>query len=323
MKYAQFGKTGLAVSKIAAGTWGIGGAGWGGQAEADSVEALNAMLEAGVNLIDTAPIYGYGLAEQVVGRALAGRDRSSLVIATKFGVTWPDGPSSGVLVQNGSKSNIMRELELSLKALQTSYIDVYLQHWPDTDTKASAEETFTTLQDLKDQGVIKHVGLSNSSPELIAAAAEFTAIEVLQVQHSMLERSNEPLMAQAVADGRAVMAWAPLAAGMLTGKYRTVPTFGPDDWRVLFYPFFQEPRFSRSLGLLEVLDGVAAAHQVPVAAVALNWSASNPLVTTALAGVRNALQGQQNAAALDWELTPSELEAINLAIDQLQDKTQS
>jgi aryl-alcohol dehydrogenase-like predicted oxidoreductase len=314
MRYAPFGRTGLELSQIALGTWGIGGAGWGGQAEEDSAEAIGAMLEAGVNLIDTAPVYGYGAAEEVIGRALAGHDRSKLAIATKFGVTWPEGPESGVLVQNGSRENIMRELELSLKSLQTDYLDVYLQHWPDTDTKASAEETFGTLQGLKEQGVIRHVGVSNSTRELIAAAAEHTDVEVLQVQHSMLERSNEALMAWAQAEGIAVMAWAPLAAGMLTGKYRTPPTFGADDWRVLFYPFFVEPAFSKALGLLETLDGVAEAHGAPVSAVAINWSAQSPLVTTALVGVRNRAQAVANTAALDWELTDAEVAEIDAAV---------
>jgi aryl-alcohol dehydrogenase-like predicted oxidoreductase len=305
------------LSKVAIGTWGIGGAGWGGQDEEDSAAAIHAMLDAGVNFIDTAPIYGYGVAEEVIGRALAGYDRSKLAIATKFGVTWPQGPESGVLVQNGSKDNIMRELDLSLKSLQTDYLDIYMQHWPDVDTKAPASETFGTLQSLKEQGVIRHVGVSNSTPELIAAANEYTDVEVLQVQHSMLERSNEELMAWAQDQDIAVMAWAPLAAGMLTGKYRSIPTFGADDWRVLFYPFFVEPAFSKAQQLLKTLDEIAAAHAAPVSAVAINWSAQSPLVSAALLGVRNAAQGQENAAALDWELSAEELSVIDSAIAEL------
>ncbi|MDR1710443.1 MAG: aldo/keto reductase [Propionibacteriaceae bacterium] len=317
MRYAPFGRTGMNLSKVAIGTWGIGGAGWGGQDEEDSAAAIHAMLDAGVNFIDTAPIYGYGVAEEVIGRALAGYDRSKLAIATKFGVTWPQGPESGVLVQNGSKDNIMRELDLSLKSLQTDYLDIYMQHWPDVDTKAPASETFGTLQSLKEQGVIRHVGVSNSTPELIAAANEYTDVEVLQVQHSMLERSNEELMAWAQDQDIAVMAWAPLAAGMLTGKYRSIPTFGADDWRVLFYPFFVEPAFSKAQQLLKTLDEIAAAHAAPVSAVAINWSAQSPLVSAALLGVRNAAQGQENAAALDWELSAEELSVIDSAIAEL------
>jgi aryl-alcohol dehydrogenase-like predicted oxidoreductase len=315
MRYAQFGRTGLELSKIAVGTWGIGGAGWGGQLEEDSIEAIHAMLDAGVNFIDTAPIYGYGEAEKVVGKAIAGYDRAKLAIATKFGVTWPDGPESGVLVQNGSHDNIMREVELSLAALGTDYLDIYLQHWPDTDTKAPAAETFGTLQQLKEQGVIKHVGVSNSNPELIAAANEHTDVEVLQVQHSMLERGNEELMGWAIENGIATMAWAPLAAGMLTGKYRgEPPTFGADDWRVLFYPFFKEPAWSKAQEVLATLDEIAAAHGAPVSAVAINWSAQNPLVSSSLLGVRNKAQGVENSAALDWELSAAEIAQIDAVL---------
>jgi aryl-alcohol dehydrogenase-like predicted oxidoreductase len=314
MRFAQFGRTGLELSKAAIGTWGIGGAGWGGQNEDDSIAAIHAMLDAGINFIDTAPIYGYGEAEKVIGKAIAGYDRSKIAIATKFGVTWPEGPEAGVLVQNGSHDNIMREIELSLSLLGTDYVDIYMQHWPDVDTKAPASETFGTLQQLKEEGVIRHVGVSNSTPELIAAANEHTDIEVLQVQHSMLERSNEDLMKWAVGEGIATMAWAPLAAGMLTGRYRTQPTFGDDDWRTLFYPFFKEPNFSAALKVVEVLDGIAEAHGVPVADVAINWSTQQPFVSAALLGARNAAEGQADAAALSWELSAEELATIDAAL---------
>ncbi|MDR2620558.1 MAG: aldo/keto reductase [Propionibacteriaceae bacterium] len=314
MRYATFGRTGLNLSKIAVGTWGIGGVGWGGQDEGDAIAAIHAMLDKGVNFIDTAPVYGFGAAEVLVGEAIAGRDRSQITIADKFGVTWPGGEGTG-LVQNGSRENIMREIDLALSRIGTDYIDLYMQHWPDTDTKAPASETFGTLQELKEQGVIRHVGVSNSSVELIGAANEFTDIEFLQVQHSMLERGNEELMAWAKEHEIAVMAWAPLAAGMLTGKYRSQPSFAPDDWRTIFYPFFTEPAFTKAQEVLRVLDGIAAAHDAPVSAVAINWSAQHPLVSAALLGVRNQQQGEENAAALDWELAPEEFAASNAALE--------
>jgi aryl-alcohol dehydrogenase-like predicted oxidoreductase len=317
MRFAPFGRTGLELSKVAIGTWGIGGAGWGGQDENDSIEAIHAGLDGGINFIDTAPIYGFGLAEEVIGKALEGYDRSQIAIATKFGVTWPDGPGNG-LVQNGSRSNILREIDLSLKALRTDYIDIYIQHWPDTDTQAPASETFGTLQELKEQGVIRHIGVSNSTIELIAAANEHTDIEVLQIQHSMLERGNEELMGWAIEHEIATMAWAPLAAGMLTGRYREIPTFDADDWRVIFYPFFVEPAFSKAQALLKTLDEIALAHSAPVSAITINWSAQNPLVSSALLGGRNKAEAIENAAALDFELTDAEIAQINAAIEATQ-----
>jgi aryl-alcohol dehydrogenase-like predicted oxidoreductase len=313
MRYTTFGPTGLSVSEIAVGTWGIGGIGWGGQDEQDSIEAVRTALAAGVNLIDTAPIYGFGIAEEVLGRALEGVDRSSYYIATKFGVTWPEGPGTG-LVQNGSRDNILRELDLSQKSLGLDYIDLYIHHWPDTDTQAPLSETFGTLQALKDEGRIGHVGVSNYSQELIEEARQYTAVEVLQVQHSMLVRDNEPVMAWAIEQGLGTMAWAPLAAGMLTGKYRTLPSFDESDWRRTFYPFFAEPAFSKAQALLPTLDAIAATHATSVTAVTENWSTQHPLVTTALAGMRSAKQAQENTAALDWSLTPEEIAEIDAAI---------
>jgi aryl-alcohol dehydrogenase-like predicted oxidoreductase len=313
MRYTAFGPTGLNVSEIAVGTWGIGGIGWGGQDEEDSAQAVHAALAAGVNLIDTAPIYGFGIAEEVLGRALAGVDRSTYYIATKFGVTWPEGPGTA-LVQNGSKDNILRELDLSQKLLGLDYIDIYIHHWPDTDTKAPLSETFGTLQALKEEGRIGHIGVSNYSEALIAEARQYTAVEVLQIQHSMLVRDNEPVMAWAIEQGLATMAWAPLAAGMLTGKYRTLPSFDESDWRRSFYPFFAEPAFSKAQALLPTLDAIALGHGTSVTAVTENWSAQNPLVTTALVGMRNARQAQENSAALDWSLSLEEIAEINAAI---------
>jgi aryl-alcohol dehydrogenase-like predicted oxidoreductase len=295
------------------GTWGIGGVGWGGQDEKDSIEAVHAALDAGITLIDTAPIYGFGIAEEVLGKALKGVDRATFTLATKFGVTWPDGPGTGI-VRNASRENILRELDLSLDLLGLDSIDLYIHHWPDIHTKAPVSETFTTLQELKEQGRIGHVGVSNYSRELIEEARNYTDIDVLQVQHSMLVRDNEPVMAWALTQGMATMAWAPLAAGMLTGKYRERPTFPADDWRLTFYPFFAEPAFSKAQALLPALDAIAAAHGVPVADVAINWSASHPLVTTALLGIRTAHQARANAAALDWTLTPQETATLNAAI---------
>jgi aryl-alcohol dehydrogenase-like predicted oxidoreductase len=314
MRYGPFGSTGLDVSKVAIGTWGIGGAGWGGQNEADSIAAIRTMLDAGVNLIDTAPIYGYGEAEKVIGRAIAGLDRSQFYLTTKFGVTWPKGPESGELVQNGSKENIARELELSLTALGTDYIDIYMHHWPDVDTKAPLSETFGTLAELKAAGTIRFVGVSNYSEELITEARRYVDIDVVQLQHSMVVRDNEAELAWARGQGMATMAWAPLAAGILTGRYRTLPEFGADDWRVLFYPFFKEPMFSQIMELLKTLDSIAEARGVPVADVTVNWSAQHPVVSTAMLGVRNQAEAAANAAALDWELSGEEIARIDAAI---------
>jgi aryl-alcohol dehydrogenase-like predicted oxidoreductase len=316
MRYAPFGKTGLNVSAISVGTWGIGGAGWGGAVEKDSIAAIRAMLDGGVNMIDTAPFYGVGVAEKVVGKAVKGYDREKVYIVTKVGVTFPEGKQYE-WVKNLTKSSILSELDASLKNLDTDYIDLYVVHWPDIDTKAPASETFGVLDDLKKQGKIRHIGVSNFSQEQIEEAQKYAAVEAFQPQHSMVERGSEPLMKWTHDNGIANMVYAPLGAGILTGAYRTLPKFEESDWRNLFYPFFKEPAFSKIQELLKVLDKIAAERGVPVSQVAINWSAQHPLVDTALLGVRKVKNAEENVSALDWELTGEEISIINTAIEKL------
>ena len=139
MRYKKFGQTDMNVSAMAVGTWAIGGSGWGDDVnDKDSIEAIRAMLDNGVNFIDTAPVYGCGHAEKVVGEAIKGYDRSKLFISTKFGLTWPKGPGTEI-VKNASYANCMREIDESLRLLGTDYVDIYIVHWPDIHTKAPAE----------------------------------------------------------------------------------------------------------------------------------------------------------------------------------------
>ncbi|MDR3353830.1 MAG: aldo/keto reductase [Synergistaceae bacterium] len=312
MRYKDFGKTGLKTSVISVGTWGIGGDGWGGADRDSSIGAIRAMIDNGVNLIDTAPAYGFGEAEKVVGRAIKGYDRSKLVISTKVGLTWPNGE----LFKNASRANIMREIDVSLKNLDTDYIDLYIVHWPDIDTKAPASETFEALSELKSKGKIRFIGVSNHSIEQMEEGMKHAAIDAIQPQHSMVCSRNEKIMKWAHDHGAANMAYGPLGAGILTGHYREIPKFEPDDWRILFYPFFKEPFFSKTMDLLKTLDAIAADHKCPVSHVTINWSAQHPLVDTALLGVRSAKHAEENCAAMEWSLSGDEISRINKAIDE-------
>ncbi|MDR1481687.1 MAG: aldo/keto reductase [Synergistaceae bacterium] len=313
MRYKDFGKTGLRASVISVGTWGIGGDGWGGADTDSSIGAIRAMIDNGVNLIDTAPAYGFGHAERVAGRAIKGYDRSKLFISTKVGLTWPDGQE---MFKNASRANIMREIDVSLKNLNTDYIDLYIVHWPDIDTKAPASETFGALSELKDRGKIRFIGVSNYRIKQMEEGINFAPIDADQPQHSMICGKNEETMKWAHDHGIANMAYGPLGAGILTGHYRKLPTFEPDDWRILFYPFFKEPLFSRSMELLKTLDAIAADHECPVSHVTINWSAQHPLVDTALLGVRSAKHAEENCAATEWSLSDDEIGRINAAIDR-------
>ncbi|MDR1288053.1 MAG: aldo/keto reductase [Treponema sp.] len=318
MRYAPFGKTGLNVSAITAGTWGIGGVGWGGAVKENSIAALRTMIDGGVNMIDTAPFYGVGSAEKVVGEAIKGYDRSKLYIVTKVGVTFPDGPDA-MWKKNLSRASILREIDASLGNLDTGYIDLYVVHWPDIDTKAPPEESFTTLAELKKQGKIRHIGVSNFSIAEIEEARKYAEIEAYQPQHSMICRDNEDIMKWTCDHGIANMVYAPLGAGILTGHYRTLPKFEDNDWRYLFYPFFKEPVFGRVQKLLKTLDVIAKDHNAPVSQVVINWSARHPLVDTVLLGVRDTGHARENIAAMDWTLSDAETARINKTIAETVD----
>ena len=311
MRYKYFQNADVEVSELSLGTWGIGGEGWGATDDKQSIEAVHAMLDQGVNLIDTAPFYGDGYSEKVIGEAIKGR-RNQVMISTKFGLnTLPNGNC----VFNGSKDNVFKEIEVSLKNLQTDYIDFYFMHWPDPQTPLC--EAMTALAELKKQGKIRFVGVSNFSEEQIEEAEKYVKIDVQQPQYSMLNRGNEDLMRWGVERGINAMAYGAMGAGILSGTIREKPDFGPDDHRLKFYDFFVEPKFSKTMELLKKLDEVAAAHDRPVAQVVINWNAQKPFVGTELVGVRSAKKALQNCAAFEWRLSDQEIAEIDAEILRL------
>jgi len=318
MRYKKFGNTDMNVSVITVGTWAIGGQRWGDVDEKNSIAAIHAMLDNGVNFIDTAPVYGYGYSEEVVGKAIKGRDRGKFYISNKFGLTWPDGPGTPV-IRNASYENAMREVDVSLKLLGTDYMDLYIVHWPDVremDTKAPASETMRALEDLKKAGKIRYIGVSNYSQEQIEEISQYGVVDAMQPPYSMVNRSAEDLMKWAHNRGIANMTYGSLGAGILTGTIRSIPDWPENDIRLTFYDFYKEPKFSKVMELLKTLDSIAQAHNRPVSQVSLNWSTQTPFVNTALVGVRNAAEANENCAAFDWELSADEYKRITKAIDE-------
>jgi len=314
MRYKRFGKTEMMASVATVGTWAIGGARWGDIEDGRSIDAIRAMLDNGVNFIDTAPCYGWGHSEEVVGKAIRGYDRSKLIISTKAGLR--ENPEGGPAFRENTRAEIFREIDVSLKLLGTDYIDLYLVHKP--DFKTPAEETMTAMEDLRKAGKIRHIGVSNYSIAQLEEALQYADIGAIQPPFSMLTREDQPLMEYCQARDIAVMTYGSLGAGMLTGVYRTAADMAdwePNDVRFNFYPFFKEPLFSRCQVLLKTLDAIAAAHNAPVAQVAVNWITQHPLVNTALMGVRNVAEANENCAGTAWELTADEIAQINAAID--------
>lgn len=311
MRYKRFGKTEMNVSVATVGTWAIGGSGWGDVNRKDSIDAIRTMLEHGVNFIDTAPVYGKGYSEEVVGEAIQGLDRSKIYLSTKAGLIWGEG-INGIENDITGKS-IRKEIDDSLRRLKTDYIDLYLVHKPDFKGTPTAE-TMEAMMEIKASGKVRHIGLSNYSVEKIKEAEKYGDVEAVQPPFSMIDREQQDVLEYAKANDIGVMTYGSLGAGMLTGTIRTIPDWEPTDARFSFYNYFKEPKFSKAQELLKTLDAIAAQRNCPVAQVAINWSTQHPLVDTALLGVRNMHEALENCAATSWELTEEELAILNTAI---------
>ena len=314
MRYKTFGKTGLKVSELALGTWGIGGAGWDDNSDDTRLDAIRAAVESGINFIDTAPAYNAGEAERYIGKALKEMGvRKDVVIATKCGNEF----INGAYVRDGSPDKILRECEESLRNLQTDYIDVYLVHWP--DPKVPFAETMGALNQLKKEGKILHVGVSNFTQEQMEEAGQYCEIEAYQPQYSMVYRSNEELMKWAAQQGMGIMSYGSLGGGILTGAYRQVQSFATMYNRNRFYKHFQEPMFSKIMKLLAVMDEMSAQRNVPLAQIALNWAAQQDFVSSCIVGAQSRKKVEQNCAAFSWDLTAEEMATLDKAIHEYLD----
>ncbi len=315
MRYKHFKNADVDVSAMAVGTWAIGDCGYGAVTEKDSIEAIHAMFDNGVNMLDTAPDYGVGHSETVVGKAIRGYDRSKLLIATKCcasALTLKSIRTGRGYCRDGRYEDVLYECEQSLRRLGTDYIDFYFVHWPDVDTPFS--ETMEAMKTLKQQGKIRFVGLSNFNKQQVLECEKVVKVDVLQPPYSMAVRSSEELMKWAVQRGIDTCTYGSLGGGILTGAFREAPEFERRDPRNFFYPFFKEPKFSKVMKVLDVLDQIAAEVGCPVAQVAVNWQTQQPHVSTALCGVRTAAEAIEDCGAFDWELSDAQMKAINDAI---------
>lgn len=313
MRYKQFKDTNLKLSELAVGTWAIGGTGWGDVNETDSVNAIQTMIEQGVNLIDTAPSYGRGHSEEVVGKAIMSC-RDKVVLLTKCGIRWPEEAKYGASqpIRDSSKAAIIKQCDESLTRLNTDHIDIYLIHWPDVNTPF--EETVDALNTLKQQGKILYSGISNFEDDDLDKLYDLGAIDVVQFPYSMVNRTKEDVLKKYAEKGVYTMGYGGLGAGILTGTIRTIPQFEPGDARLGFYDFFEEPKFSKVMNLLKTLDMIAETHNVPVAQVAVNWTTSQSYIGASLTGVRNPKEALENCSAFTWSLTEKEIDMINQAI---------
>jgi aryl-alcohol dehydrogenase-like predicted oxidoreductase len=302
--------TGLRITRVGLGAWAIGGSGWwdawGPQDDELSIATIQRAVELGINWLDTAPIYGLGHSEEVVGRALEGL-RPRPYVFTKAGLQdGGDGSVRNVLKRDA----ILREVELSLERLRLDAIDVYQVHWPIPDEDVG--EAWTAFAELQEQGLVRHIGVSNFSVEQMRRAAEIAPVQTQQLPYSLLERGIEdeilPFCERA---GIGVVIYSPQASGLLSGAMTAarVAAMPDDDWRKRD-PRFREPELSRHLALVERLTEVGRRHGTSGGAIAIAWTLEHPAVHGAIVGLRRPEQVDQLAAAGDIELTAEDLAAI-------------
>ncbi|MBE6936149.1 MAG: aldo/keto reductase [Ruminococcaceae bacterium] len=317
MRYKHFRNANIDVSAIAVGCWPAGDCGYGKVDDKEVIKGIHAMFDHGVNMIDTAPDYGVGHSEIVVGQALKEVDRSKIILATKCGasaLTMKAIRTGRGHCRDGRYENVLYECEQSLRRMGVDYIDIMFVHWPDTDTPFS--ETMEAMKTLKQQGKIRFVGLSNFDEKQILECEKVVKVDVIQPPYSMAVRSSEHILKWAVPRGVDTCTYGSLGAGILTGAFREAPTFeNARDPRNFFYPFFREPSFSKVMKVVEVMDKIAADMGKTTAQVAVNWQTQKPFVSTALTGVRNVAEADELCAAFDWQLTDEQIKVIDDAID--------
>jgi aryl-alcohol dehydrogenase-like predicted oxidoreductase len=308
LEYIQIRGTNLVSSRIALGTWAIGGWMWGGTDEKESIRTIHAALDQGINLIDTAPIYGNGRSEEIVGEASRqyGR-RKSVLIATKVGVDW----TNGKIERNSTRQRILQEFHDSLHRLQTDYIDIYQVHWP--DPIVPIEETALTLRELYEQGKIRAIGVSNFSPQQMARFESVAPLHTIQPPYNLFEREIErDVLPYALEHGKTTLTYGALCRGLLSGAMNADRQFAKDDMRKTSDPKFQQPHFAEYVAAANRLD--AFAHErfgKRVIHLAVRWLLDQPGVGIALWGARRPEQLSPIIDVSGWSLTKDDFAAID------------
>jgi len=315
MQTHQLGNSDMQISVLGFGAWAIGGGGWvgsmGPQNEADSVPAIHAALNQGMNWIDTAALYGLGHSEEVVARALAGRNPRPFIF-TKCERAWDKNGNVGASLKGAS---IRRECEDSLRRLKVDLIDLYQIHWPEPDE--DIEEGWTEMARLQQEGKVRWIGVSNFSVSQMKRAQAIAPITSLQPPYSLVTRDIErEILPYCKSNNIGVIVYSPMSAGLLTGAMtkERVANFADEDWRRRL-PNFQEPLLSRNLRLVEHLREIGERHGRSPGEVAIAWTLHHPAVTGAIVGARSAKQIEGIMGAADFRLAESEIDQIERALE--------
>jgi aryl-alcohol dehydrogenase-like predicted oxidoreductase len=328
MEYRKLGDSDLQVSAITFGAWAAGGWMWGGNDDQQAIDAMKAAYDMGITSIDTAPIYGQGKSEELVGQAIKGISRDKVQILTKYGMRWDlnkgtfgfnskDNDGKDIEVYKyAAKESIIKECEDSLKRLGTDYIDLYQIHWPDDTTPIA--ETMEAILRLQEQGKIRAAGVSNYNVAQMQEAEKTIKLASNQVPFSMVKRDIEAdVIPYCLQNNKGILAYSPMERGLLTGKMKAGQEFGEGDHRAEL-KFFKDENIQRTNDFLAKIKPIADEKNATLGQLVIRWTINRPGITVALVGARNAEQATQNAKAIDVQLTTEEMDMITGELDKLE-----
>ena len=327
MEYRKLGQSDLEVSVVTFGAWAAGGWMWGGTERAEAVKAIRAGFDFGVTSIDTAPVYGQGLSEEIVGEAIKGMPRDKVQILTKYGLSWSDTKGAFFfhstnnegkpleIYRYAGKAAVKKECEASLKRLGTDYIDLLQIHWADPTTPV--QETMEAVSELIQEGKVRYAGVCNYDLALMKEAANYINLVSDQVPYSMVKRDIEDdLVPYLIEKKQSVLAYSPLQRGLLAGKIKPGHQFSDGDTRADL-PYYSDKNIHQTNTFLDKLKPLAAAKNATLGQLVIRWTVDQPGITIALVGARNAAQALENAKAAQISLNKDEIEFINAELAKL------
>jgi aryl-alcohol dehydrogenase-like predicted oxidoreductase len=316
MKINRLGNTDIRLSAIGLGTWAIGGGGygfgWGPQDDKQSIATIHRALDLGINWIDTAPVYGLGHSEEIVGQAIKGK-RDKLIISTKCGIVWGEDRNIDF---NLDRESVRAEVDESLKRLKIDVIDLYQIHKPIPEEKI--EEAWSVLADMVKDGKIRYAGVSSFTLEQLKRVQPIHPVAFLQPEYNMLEPwIEEDILEYCAEYNVGVISYSPMASGLLTGKFtkEKFESLPVDDWRREEDPHFQEPQFSANLQLVEKLRPIAERNRKTLSQLAIAWVLRRPEVTSAIVGARRPSQIEQTVPAGDWVLSDKDKKELDKILE--------
>ncbi len=326
MEKRKLGKSDIEITPLVYGAWAIGGWKWGGTDKEEAIRAIRKAFDMGINCIDTAPAYGFGLSEEIIGEAV--KDfRDKIYIFDKCGLRWDiqkgeffyealdfEGRPFKMYRYSG-KDGIIEECERSLKRLKTDYIDLYQIHWPDSTTPI--EESMEAMEILRKQGKIRAIGVSNYSVDQLDRALKSAEVVSDQVPYSMVNRGiEEDIIPYCIKNNVGILAYSPLQRGLLTGKVTPDYRFKDDDHRK-DNPFFTIENRKRVMKLIDEIKPIADKYGMTVSQLVINWTVNRPGITAALIGTRSVKQAEENFSSLNYSISGEDIEAINMAVEKV------